>query len=333
MKNIIISILIILLSFSAYSQEWVSPIDEKYSSRSPEIFSNFSKAREILNSYRGQGEKLREADAILRQVIQEDRTFAPAYREYGRLFIMAGHIVSDDFKKGSLGPAESAILKSIEIEPQYADSYVLLGHLYTKMKRYSEAKAALEESERIGTEIPWLHLNWADLHKKLGNYKEALKRYQYVVNKGTPNRKAYSNALNGIPTMYWYMDEYDKANDGYKQLLEFEPGSAWNWGYYSYFLLYSYDDVDGAIMNGEKALSIMDYGLGRFTLASALYTKWAKLLNDPVKKSEASQYFDQAWSLYPYPEKIIEETKKHKYTEVAAIELKKWLTKQSTRTQ
>ncbi len=333
MKNIITLILVFIYSLPGYSQEWVSPIDKKYLSQDPETFSQFSEAREILNSYRGQGEKLKQADAILRKVIQKNNSFAPAYREYGRLFIMAGHIVNDDFKKGSLGPAESTILKSIEIEPEYADSFVLLGHLYTKMKRYGEAKIALEKAEEIGTEVPWLHLNWADFYIKLGKYEEAILRYKYVLKKGTSNKKAYSNALNGIPTVYWYLGEYDKVDEGYKQLLNYEPESAWNWGYYSNFLLYKYEDVDGAIANGRKALSIMDYGLGRATLASALYTKWAQLLQNPNEKSESAQYFNEAWELYPYPEKIINETQQHTYTQITAIELTKWLTKQSTRTQ
>jgi len=116
----------------------------------------------------------------------------------------------------------------------------------------------------------------------------------------------------------------------FKNEIAYAPDDAWIWGNYSSFLLFSYGDVDGAIAKGQKAISIMDYGMGRFTLACALYTKWALLLQDGNKKKEAQQYFVRAWYLYPYPEKIIEKTSEYKYTRVTATELQKWLTQRSS---
>ena len=332
MRNLL-AVLFILFSLPVHAEEWVSPIDIIYSAKNSELFSDFSRARDILDSRRGQGEKLREADSLLKSVIQKDANFAPAYREYGRLYIMAGYINNDNFKEGSLSPAEASILKSIEIEPSYADSYVLLGHLYTNMNRYSDAKTALVKAEKIGTNIPWLHLNWADLNIKQKQYEEALKRYQRVLETGTSNRKAYTSVLSGVTKVYWYMKQYDKANEAYKKVIAYEPDNAWNWGNYSSFLLFSYNDVDGAIANGQKAISIMDYGMGRFTLACALYTKWALLLQDANKTEKAQQYFEEAWALYPYPEKIIEETSGYQSTKITAAELQKWLTNHSTGTR
>lgn len=322
----LLAIMFTLFSLSVYSEEWVSPIDNKYSTKNQKLFTDFSRARNILDSWRGQNEKLIEADALLKNVIRKDNNFAPAYREYGRLLMMAGYINYDNYEQGSLNPAEASILKSIEIEPDYADSYVLLGRLYTNMKRYGDAQKSLEKAEKIGTKIPWLSLNWAALLEEQKKYEEALKRYQHTIETGTTNKKAYFSALEGITTMHMYMKQLDKANEGFKKEIAYEPENAWAWGNYSDFLLYSYDDVDGAISSGQKAISLMDYGMGRFTLACALYTKWALLLQESNKSTEAQQYFDKAWSLYPYAEKVIEKTSSHKYTKVTAKELQKWLT-------
>lgn len=329
MKNIL-AVIFILFSLTVHSGEWISPIDNKYSTKNQKLFSDLLRARDILDSWSGQGDKLSEADALLKSVIQKDGNFAPAYREFGRLYIMKGYINYDNFEQGSLNPAEASILKSIEIEPNYADSYVLLGHLYTNMKKYSDAKDALVTAEKIGTNIPWLHLNWAALLIKQKKYEEALKRYQRVLETGTSNRKAYGSALSGVTTAYRHMKQYDKANEGYKKEITYAPDVAWNWGNYSNFLLFSYNDVDGAIVNGQKAISIMDYGMGRFTLACALYTKWALLLQDANKKEGAQQYFEKAWALYPYPERIIEKTGSYKYTSITAAELQKWLALRSS---
>ena len=319
-----------IFSIMAIANEWVSPIDKKYLSKDPELFSKFDQARELLNSWGGQREKLKKADGLLREILEKDAEYAPAYREYGRLYIMAGYVNYNSFKEGSLNPSEASILKSLEIDPDYADSYVLLGHLYTKMKRYDEAQKALQKAEELGTEIPWLQLNWADLLKKRRDYKSAMQRYQYITQKGTSNRKAYANALSGITTMHWYLKEYDEAKKGYQKELEYSPNDAWTWGNYSSYLLFTYKDVDGSIEKGRKAIQIMDYGMGRFTLGCALYTKWAMLKDNPATTLQAQQYFDEAWATYPYPEKVIEKTQKYSYTKVTSAALNKWLTSKGT---
>jgi len=62
-------------------------------------------------------------------------------------------------------------------------------------------------------------------------------------------------------------------------------------------LLFYYQDVDGAIRNGRKALSIMNYGAARFTLASSLYTKWSALKAEG-RLEEAQKYWDEAYALH-----------------------------------
>lgn len=321
MFKYLISITFMFCSVMAFANEWVSPIDKKYLAKNPALFSKFDQTRELLNSWAGQREKLKRADRLLREILEKDSKFAPAYREYGRFYIMAGYVNEDNFRDGSLNPSEASILKSLEIEPDYADSYVLLGHLYTNMKRYDDAEKALQKAEKIGTETPWLQLNWADLLEKRGDYKSAMKRYQYIVKKGTSNRKAYASALSGVTSIHWYMGEYDKANKGYQRELEYSPNNAWTWGNYASYLLFTYDDVDGSIEKGRKAIEIMNYGMGRFTLGCALYTKWAMLKDNPVTKLQAQKYFDEAWAIYPYPKRVIEKTKKYPYTRITSIAL------------
>lgn len=325
MIKLYVAISALFFSVSVFAKDWQSPIDKKYLSKNPELFLKFDKAREILDSWGGEGEKLKEVDILLREVLSKDDTYAPAYREFGRYYIMKGFVKDDMFKNGSLNPSETSILKSLEIEPKYADSYVLLGHLYTKMKRYSEAEKALLEGEKIGTETPWLQLNRAELLKVTGKYSEALESYQKVVSKRVVNHKSYANALSGVTNMYWDMREYDKANDGFKKELEFSPHDAWILGNYANFLLFSFNDVDGAIEKGQQALDVMNYGVGRFILACALYTKWALLNRNVISSPQAKIYFDRAWSLYPYPDEVIEKTKGYANTAITASALQNWL--------
>lgn len=322
-------ILIILLSANsfAFSSDWISPIDIKYKQKNLNLFSKFDITRDLVNSWQGQGEKLILADKLLREILEEDPKFAPAYREYGRLYIMAGYVNSNNFKEGSLSLSEKSILKSIEIEPQYADAYVLLGHLYTKMGKYEEAQSALEKAELIGTRTPWLDLNWADLLNEQEKYGKALQRYINVVVGKTSDRKAHLSALSGITEHYQTTGDYEKAKSFFIKQIEYEPDSAWIFGNYASFLLFSYGDIDESIENSKKALEIMSYDMGRFILACALYTKWAIFLDTPSKQNDAQKHFDQAWSIYPHLYEVIEQTKTYKHTKITAKKLQDLLEK------
>lgn len=316
-------LLIFLIAFSSIlrAAEPPSPVDVKYKTKNHALYARYDEARSLLDGWRGQQELLSKAYQILSDITQSDRDYAPAYREIGRLYIMAGYINRDNFEPSGLSRSEVAILKSIQIEPNYADAYVLLGHLYTQMRRYDDARAALKKGEKIGTTSPWLHLNWADLLRRQGDEEKAFQRYQAVVNTGTENRKAFGSAIEGIIRYYNGVGQYDKADEWYQKQLAYEPSNAWAWGNYAGFLLFSRGDVENAIKNAEKAISIMDYGMGRFILACALYAKWAAAFRNNSKGEAAQALYDRAYQLYPDVDSVIEETKKHASTKETSMKL------------
>lgn len=320
-----ILLLIVMAGFSSltFASDWISPIDKKYQQKNQDLFNKFIKTRDLVSSWRGQNEKLVAADKQLREILEDDSNYAPVYREYGRLYMMAGYINSNKFNEGSLDLSEKSILTAIEIEPNYADAYVLLGHLYTQMKKNKEAQSALERAESIGTKSPWLDLNWANLLVEQGQYNKALQRYINVLAGKTSDKKAYLSALNGLTKVYEVSGDYENAKSYFIKQLEYEPESAWILGNYASFLLFSYGDIEEAIENSKKALKIMSYEMGEFILACALYTKWAVLLDSSTEKNDAQKYFDEAWLIYPYINDVIEKTKSHKHTNVAAKKLQR----------
>ena len=290
--------LLLLFSVRLYSAEWYSPVVALYQERNSELFEQYEQARELNDAWRGEGAYLDEARRILDSIVQSDNRFAPAYFEIGRLEIMDGYINNTKFSEGSLEAAEAAILKAIELEPDYAEAHALLGHLYTRSGNYEAARSSLEKAEFIGTKSPWLNINWGDLLVRVGEHEAAFDRYMQVIEDGTDNRKAYSSALTGVQRYYEQAGELDLADEWYRKELEYEPESAWSWGNYAAFQLYSLGDEDGAIASAETALGIMDYGMGRMTLACALYTKWARLMDEGSSGNEAAQYFSRAYQSY-----------------------------------
>lgn len=236
----------------------------------------FDHAVNLLDGYRGDTSTLVAARAELVDVLKADPRCAPAYREMARYAIMMGHISSLRFQPGSLEAADSFIKKAIEINPNYAEAFVLRGHLYRLMDRHQDALDALEKAERLGTTDPWLQNNWADLLIDEGKYEAAAMRYRKVINSKTPNKKAVGSALEGLIRYYEGIGNLDRAEEVYKKQIEFEPNAAWAYGNYAQFLLCQKDDYENSIIRSRQALRIMDYGVGRYWLASALYRKWAQ---------------------------------------------------------
>lgn len=115
---------------------------------------------------------------------------------------MRGHISSDRFKPASLQTADALITRSLELNPKFAEAFVLRGHLYRLMGRHDEALVALKKAEQLSTRDPWLQNNWADLLLDEGKYDEAAQRYRDVIESKTPNKKAMMAALEGLSTYY-----------------------------------------------------------------------------------------------------------------------------------
>ena len=90
MREFIITIIISFFCISANAEE-LSPVEESYKKQQPKLFTTYSKAVVLLDNYRGDRELLNRASILLSDVLAKDKSFAPAYREVGRLLMKAGH--------------------------------------------------------------------------------------------------------------------------------------------------------------------------------------------------------------------------------------------------
>lgn len=321
---VFLTALVCTSALTVQAEEWVSPIDKKYSAQNPILFAKVARAREIIDLWRGRSEDLPDAYELLSSALRSEPSFAPAFPEVARfLMIAGGRTLPFTAAAQRITSPEDALIRVLKIEPDYADAYVLLGYVYTISRRYEEASQALRKAESIGTSIPWLSINKAALLVRDEKYQEALDLYQAVIDSGTRNRKARSAAFDQIADVLRQMKQFPRAHTAYRRAIAYDPESAWEKGNYAEFLLYDWKDVDGAIDQARQALKQMDYGAARFTLAAALYTKWAMLLRDGKSEVDVQSYYDEAASVYPYQDQIIERTAKHEFTRITSQTLKK----------
>lgn len=249
-----------------------------------------SQAREWLDE--GNDELLKKVSDNLHRVLRVNPKNVEARIEMARFHLRAGHIDFRNFRHGALGSAERELRWALDVQPDSADAYILLGHVFFLGYRAKDALAALEKAEAIGTGNPWLHLNWADALMDLKRWADAESRALMALPQHgamvAPPKRVVRNAHQKLIEIYIKQRKFDAADKEHQALIALDPEEAFWHGNYAFFLLCIRGQPDAAIGEAEKALEIMDYGQARYVLAAARYAKWAELKRKaPV---EAARY-------------------------------------------
>lgn len=156
----------------------------------------YSQVQELLNDWDGRSEPLDEVRGLINSFLAEDQFYLPMHIENARYTIMSGYATGD------VGAANSKALTIIQWvqkrDSGYSKSYVLAGHVYTNMRRYSEAAESLVLAEKLGSNDPWLDVNWATLLAAQGRYGEAMGYYKRAIYSDGVTDKALVAAISGL---------------------------------------------------------------------------------------------------------------------------------------
>lgn len=268
-------------------------------------------ARELLDSWSGQPQLLEQAREKVARALEADPSNYRALKELARYQMMAGYINNGrsatygrrsyqvgNFVPGTLELSESTIREALRINPKYAEGYVFLGYLQYQQTKLDEAAGTLAKAEAIGTDDPWLNLNWASLDEARGDRRSATERWQRVLRSGTTNLKALSAAYGHLIESYMRAGDHEKAVALYEEQIKRNPTNAWERGNFAQYLNQTLGRNDEAVAQARAALKIMDYGIGRQILANALYGKWADMVAEG-KEAAAEPYFQEAKAINP----------------------------------
>jgi tetratricopeptide (TPR) repeat protein len=278
------------------------------------VADDVSQAQAQLDKWSGQPDLLRDAKERIDRALRRDPKNYEALAELARYQIMSGYIREKwtkrrttsvgEFVPGTLETAEATLKEALDIKPEFAKAYVLLGHVYTQQERVQDAAAALRKAEQIGTDDPWLDLNWADLHLQAGETAAAEERWRHVIEKGTTQPKARLAAYGYLTKSYVKAGKVQEATALYEQQIAENPTNAWLRSDFAIFL-HCHGANDRAIEEHRGALKIMDFGIGRREYANALYAKWAGMILAGKNVAEAERYFKEAQANYPSLEDVM----------------------------
>jgi tetratricopeptide (TPR) repeat protein len=310
----------ISLQVNAETGMWESAVNSRYKSTDPELYRSVEKASNILDSYFGDRKALKQASQLLIKVLKKDDNYAPAYHQLARVAMKKGHINFGNYRPGSRDNAALLLNKAISIEPEYDLALITLSQLHLSRKNIQSAQPLLDKAREFNASSPLLTILQAEIYRDRDkDYPKALRMLRSIKN-GDYDQKSVADAATQIAITLRLSRQWEAAENAYYDVVAINPKNPWAHGDLSHYLLFYRKNFDAAIVEGEKALSIMDYPMGRLTTASALYSKWA----DALVKNEknADRYFDKAYSMYPDIEAVIALTNKYSYTKMTANALR-----------
>lgn len=293
------------LTFSLLSSicgaEWMSDIDKRYDKNNPQLYAKVVQAKDLISSANGNTGLSYQALELLITVIKTDQKFAPAYVQLARVTSNLGYLVNNRFDGTALQSQEEYVKRALALEPNYDYAIAMMG--YTKMFQgnLDEAENYYMQAVALKSGYPYLKAQMAQLATKRGNYAKAIELATQGYEQNLSEPKIAAGTINELIFAYERMpgDHIKELEKWQAKRTELDPSVAWSWGDHARFRLYYLGDYDNAIKYGTKALSLMNYGVGRYLVAAAYYKKWNDLKDVPTRKVEAEKAFKIASAIHP----------------------------------
>ena len=117
--------------------------------------------------------------------------------------------------KGDYRDAQAMFEKAVELAPRNSYAYMLRGYFWLLLERDDQALLDLSKSISLGRS-PYGLFYRGELHRKMGNYDNALIDYQSALQLN-PH---FTGALYGIALVFWEKEEIAKATEACRELVK-----------------------------------------------------------------------------------------------------------------
>lgn len=133
----------------------------------------------------------KKAKRLIDYSLSKKSDFVDVYHELARYLMK-----TKGFGTNSPGvlQAEQVLLTAKDINPNHANTRVLLGYVYSWQDRFDEAADEFEKAEKIGTDNLWLYTNWGQMYERKSEPKKAIKYYKIAIG-GPKPRGTYARGM------------------------------------------------------------------------------------------------------------------------------------------
>ena len=118
------------------------------------------------------------------------------------------------FRSGNETEAEKAFGKAIELNPQYADAYILRGSAYVDLGDYQKAIEDLNKAIELNPKDAGAHYLRGIVYGRFANYRQAIKDYNKAIELNPKHASAYINrgdAYNDLGNHQQAIKDYSRA--------------------------------------------------------------------------------------------------------------------------
>lgn len=120
----------------------------------------------------------------------------------------------EQFSLGNIAGAIQAYRQALEMEPEFADVHLSLGHAYLRLQKSPEAIKAFKEATRINPEMEEAYYGLGLEYFRAGKMKEAAQAFKKAVNV----RPGMAKAHYGLALAYQEMGKQDQLIEEYRIL-------------------------------------------------------------------------------------------------------------------
>ena len=181
--------------------------------------------------------------------------------------------------------AEKNYLKSIELNPKIAQTYINLVDIYYRQKRFAEGINILSYAiECLPDDLVFRHY-LARFYMEDSKRDLAIDELEYILDKQPDNYDAYYD----LGRVYFELGNYDSAIENFENILEYKDENEWIY-YYLGEAYQANDEIDKALSNFLKAIA-------RNNKLAIAYKKAAILYLARQDYDDAIEYFEDYMNL------------------------------------
>lgn len=191
------------------------------------------------------------AREYLEKVVLEEPERVEVYKQFARI------AMAQQANEQGLREAESHLNTALQIDPQYADGYILRGFVLANLRRFDESESDFRKAESLGVKNLWLWNNWARKQWLQGNKKETLDLYRRTLAGERPTGRNLRARQNAFEFLLIHLEDdlsVDELEALHQQRLREFDSQSCLYTEYAAFLLRQRHDYPKAILNGHKSL-------------------------------------------------------------------------------
>ena len=236
-------------------------------------------ARDLVDSYFGDSDLLDQAAVLVVAALRDDPNSSDAYVEAARIVRRDGHIVGDRFMPGTQANSRTLIDKAMALNPANVRAISLKSEASMLAGDPDGGLAWARRGLAIDPDYVWLKMRIVEYHERKHEISQAVGALDAILAtpcaKDNEHRAACVMALKREAGYFAVRGNEDIVRKLAARIEALrDPHDAWTLG----DLCGRFTDIGlyaEAIDYGHRALGIMNYGIGRENLASALYLKAA----------------------------------------------------------